>query len=85
MHKRIAAQLNEILEGTKEMPSWMTHERRVLCQKDPVKGNCGEIQTNNLSSAYVEITCRYYFRGYILFPGKQTLTSKGAKGLQEEK
>ena len=42
MHKRIVAQLNEILEGAKEMPSWMTHQRRVLCQKDPVKRNSVE-------------------------------------------
>ena len=39
MHERTATQLNEILEGTKEIPSWMTYRRTVLCQKDPVKGN----------------------------------------------
>ena len=37
MHERIATQLNELLEGTKEIPSWMTYERTVLCQKDSVK------------------------------------------------
>ena len=42
MHERIATQLNEILEGTKEIPSWMTYGRTVLCQKDPVKGNSVE-------------------------------------------
>ena len=42
MHERIATLLNEILEGTKEIPSWMTYERTVLCQKDPVKGNSVE-------------------------------------------
>ena len=42
MHERIATQLNEILEGTKEIPSWMTYGRTVLCQKDPVKGNSME-------------------------------------------
>ena len=46
---------------------------------------CGELQTNNLSSAYVEITYRYGFRGYVLFHGKRKLTSRGAKWLQEEK
>ena len=39
MHERIATQLNEMLEGTKEIPSWKTHGRTVLCQKDPLKGN----------------------------------------------
>ena len=42
MYERIAAQLNEILEGTKEIPSWMTYGRTVLCQKDPVKRNSVE-------------------------------------------
>ena len=31
MHERIATQLNEILEGTKEILSWMTYGRTVLC------------------------------------------------------
>ena len=85
MHERIAIQLNEILEGTKEIPSWMTYGRTVLCQKDPAKGNSVE--------NFRPITClplmwkllRYYFRGYVLFHGKRKLTSRGAKGLQEEK
>ena len=46
---------------------------------------CGELQTNNLSSTYMEITHSYYFRGYVLFHWKQKLTSRGVKGLQEEK
>ena len=43
MHERIATQLNEILKGKKEIPSWMTYGRTVLCQKDPVKENSGDI------------------------------------------
>lgn len=42
LHGRIATQLNEILEGTKEIPSWMTYGRTVLCQKDIAKGNSVE-------------------------------------------
>ena len=42
IHGRIAAQLNEILEGTKEIPVWMTYGRTVLCQKDAAKGNSVE-------------------------------------------
>ena len=42
MHERIATQLNEVIEGTKEIPSWMTYGRTVLCQKDPAKGNSVE-------------------------------------------
>ena len=42
MHERIATQLNELLEGTKEISSWVTYGRTVLCQNDPVKGNTVE-------------------------------------------
>ena len=42
MHERIATQLNEILEGAKEIPSSMRYGRTVLCQKDLVKGNSVE-------------------------------------------
>ena len=42
MHERIVTQLNEILEGTKEISSWMMYGRTVLCQKDPAKGNSVE-------------------------------------------
>ena len=42
MHERIATQLNEIPKGMKEILSWMTYGRTVLCQKDPVKGNSVE-------------------------------------------
>ena len=39
MHKKIGTQLNEILEGTKQIPSWMTYGRTVPYREDPVKGN----------------------------------------------
>ena len=42
IHERIGTQLNEILEGTKEVASWMTYGRTVLCQNDPVRKNSGE-------------------------------------------
>ena len=38
IRERITTQLNEILEWTKEIPSWMTYGKIVLCQKDPAKG-----------------------------------------------
>ena len=57
-----------------------------VMSKGSSKGKiCAELQTNNLSSAYVEITYRYYFRGYALLHVKRKLTSRRAKGLQEEK
>ena len=42
VHGCIATQLNEILEGTKEIPARMTYGRTVLCQKDAAKGNSVE-------------------------------------------
>ena len=39
LHGRIAIQLNELLEGTKEVPAWMTYGRTILCQKDQAKRN----------------------------------------------
>ena len=42
MHGRIATQLNEILEGIKEILSWMTYGRTVPYQKDIAKGNSVE-------------------------------------------
>ena len=50
IHERIAIQLNEILERTKEIPSWMTYGRTVLYQKDPVNRNSVE--------NFRPITCR---------------------------
>ena len=38
LHRRIASQLNEMIEGN-EIPSWMTYGRTILCQKDAAKGN----------------------------------------------
>ena len=83
MHERIATQLNELLEGTKEIhTSWITYGRTVLCQKDSVKGNLVE---NFRPTTCLPFTYRCFFRGYVLFHGKRKLTARGAKGLQEEK
>ena len=45
---------------------------------------CGELQTNNLSSAYVEITYRYYFRGYVLFHGNENILPEEQKGCRRK-
>ena len=42
MHESIATKLNEMLEGTKGILSWMTYRRTVLCKKNPVKENSVE-------------------------------------------
>ena len=35
LHEQIALQINKILMGDDSLPAWMTHDRTVLCQKDP--------------------------------------------------
>ena len=46
---------------------------------------CGKLQTNNLSSVYVEIIYRYYFRAYVLFHGKRKLIPEEQKGCRRKK
>ena len=59
-------------------------QQNAVINEGKVKKECSKIP-NCLSSAYVEITYRYYFRGYVLSHGKRKLTARGAKRLQEEK
>ena len=39
LHPSIAMQLNQILDGERPLPDWMTFGKTVLCHKDPAKGN----------------------------------------------
>ena len=39
LHRRIAKQMNEMINSRVPIPVWMTTGRTVLCQKDPQKGN----------------------------------------------
>ena len=39
LHPRIAVQLNQILDGERPLPDWMTFGKTVLCQKDLAKGS----------------------------------------------
>ena len=40
LHDRIARQMNDIINSSKDTPEWLTKGRTVLCQKDPPqKGN----------------------------------------------
>ena len=41
-HERIAAQLNELVNGSTEIPQWLTYGRTVLCLKDPKRGNVAD-------------------------------------------
>ena len=39
LHRRIATQMNSMINNGVRIPEWMTKGRTVLCQKDPTKGN----------------------------------------------
>ena len=39
LHGRIAEQLDDVLNGRKVVPEWMTLGKTILCLKDPDKGN----------------------------------------------
>ena len=85
MHGRIATQLNEILEGTKNTFFDDVRTNSTM-SKGYSKGKlCAGLQTNNLSTAYVEVTYKYCFRRHLLLYGKRKIISRKAKGLQKEK
>ena len=42
LHQRVSSQMNRILMGEDDLSEWMTHDRTVLCQKDPQKGNTAD-------------------------------------------
>ena len=86
MHERIATQLNEILEGTKEIPSWMTYRRTVLRQKDPAKGNSVEnFRPITCLPLMWKLLTDIISEDMYCFMENEKLTSRGAKGLPEEK
>ena len=59
-------------------------QQNAVINECKVKKECSKMP-NCLSSAYGEITYRYYFRGYVLFHGKRKLTATAAKWPLEEK
>ena len=92
MHGRIATQLNEILEGTKEIPSWMTYGRTALCQKHIAKGNSVEnfrpitclplmwkLLTGNVSE---DIYC--FMENENLFPEEQKGCRRKSRGTKDQ-
>ena len=42
LHERVSSQMNRILMEEDDLSEWMTHGRRVLCQKDPQKGSTAD-------------------------------------------
>ena len=75
MHESIVTQLNEVLERMKEVFNDVRKNSAMSTRSSKGK-RCGKLQTNNLCFAHAEITYRYYFRGYVLFHGKQKLTAR---------
>ena len=42
LHERVSSQMNRILMGEDDLPEWMTHGHKVLCQKNPRKGDTAD-------------------------------------------
>ena len=92
LHMRIACQLNKILEGEDNLPTWMTYGRTVLCQKDPAKGNavenyrpitCLPLMWKLLTGMIAEEMYTYLERENIL-PEEQKGCRRGSRGTKDQ-
>ena len=92
LHMRIACQLNKILEGEGDLPTWMTYGLTVLCQKDPAKGNamenyrpitCLPLMWKLLPGMIAEEMYTYLERENIL-PEEQKGCRRGSRGTKDQ-
>ena len=91
-HSRIACQLNDILNGVKECPDWLTFGKTVLCLKDPKKGNavenfrpitCLPIMWKLMTGIIAESLYEYVAENNVL-PEEQKGCRKGSKGTKDQ-
>ena len=89
---RIAYQLNKILEGEDNLPTWMTYGRTILCQKDPAKGNavenyrpitCLPLMWKLLAGMIAEEMYTYLHRENLL-PEEQKGCRRGSRGTKDQ-
>ena len=92
LHMRFACQLNKILEGEDDLPTWMTYGRTVLCQKDPAKGNavenyrpitCLPLMWKLLTGMIAEEMYTYLERENIL-PEERKGCRRGSRGTKDQ-
>ena len=89
---RIAYQLNKILEGEDNLPTWMTYGRTILCQKDPAKGSavenyrpitCLPLMWKLLTGMIAEEMYTYLHRENLL-PEEQKGCRRGSRGTKDQ-
>ena len=92
LQKRVSSQMNRILMGEDDLPEWMTHGRRVLCQKDPQKGNkadnyrpitCFPLMWKLLTGVIAEEMYNYLEREKILQEEQQGC-KRGIRGTKDQ-
>ena len=92
LHERVSSRMNRILMGKDNLPEWMTHDRTVLCQKDPQKGNtadnyqpiiCLSLMWKLSTGVIAEEMYNYLERGKI-FPEEQKGCKRGSRGTKDQ-
>ena len=92
LHQRVSSQMNRILMGEDDLSEWMTHDRTVLCQKDPQKGNTADnyrpitwlpLMWRLLTGKIVEEMYNYFEREKIL-PEEQKWRQRVRPGTKDQ-
>ena len=92
LQERVSSQMNRILMGEDDLPEWMTHGRRVVCQKDLQKGNkadnyrpitCFPLMWKLLTGVIAEEMYNYLEREKIL-PEEQKGCKRGIRGTKDQ-
>ena len=92
LHMRIAYQLNKILEGEDNLPTWMTYGRTILCQKDSAKSSavenyrpitCLPLMWKLLTGMIAEEMYTYLHRENLL-PEEKKGCRRGSRGTKDQ-
>ena len=92
IHPRIAVQINQILDGKRPLPDWMTFGKTVLHQKDPTNGSavdnyrplsCLPLMWKLMTGMLAEKTYSHLERENIL-PSGQKERRKGSRGTKDQ-
>ena len=92
LRERVFSQMNRILMGEDDLPKWMTHDRTVLRQKDPQKGNtadnyrpitCLPLMWKLLTGVIAEEMYNYLERENF-FPEEQKGCKRGSRGTKDQ-
>ena len=91
LHGQIAEQLDDVLNGRKVVPEWMTLGKTILCLKDPAKGNvvdnyrpisCLPLMWKLLTGVVSESMYNFLDKNNLL-PEEQKGCRKGSRGTKD--